>query len=322
MPAERQAWLHYYFMPEEVHLSTGREKEIELRIRCVGQGLAQGQLRFSCPHGIEVEPALLDVPRMAEGQERTVGIRVKAAPHAPNVLHTVMIEPVGGAPAPIRKLLVSVGVVMTEDRLRPRLGEYIIRAPAYMMRVDMYSGVSYYLLDPDGHRRFGRMHGTNFAFGFPGVMRDGKWSFAYGHPNQFVWKGGAVKQGRDTLEVGCAGLYNDGDVRLLYTFYEDRISIALVRPTRPDREQTMWLGNFDQLLPPKHNGKEADGKIVADRFFFPHPLYRQGLLIATPPSTALEFQSGGQRYAAVNFPICTGQEVTLRFVEESEVGLR
>ena len=52
---------------------------------------------------------------------------------------------------------------------------------------------------------------------------------------------------------------------------------------------------------------------MADRFFFPHPLYRQGVLLTTPPETALQFHQ-----TAVSFPIRVGQQVTLRFAEESE----
>ena len=126
---EQQAALHYYTMPEEVHLSAGKEKEIELRLRCVGQGQAKGQLRFSPPPGIDVQPGIVDIPSMDEGEERIVAIRVKAAADAANALHTIAIDPVEATPAAPRKLLASVGVVMTEDRLRPRLAEFIIRAP-------------------------------------------------------------------------------------------------------------------------------------------------------------------------------------------------
>ena len=102
------------------------------------------------------------------------------------------------------------------------------------MGVDEFSGISYYLLDADGHRRFGRLHNTNFVFGFGAVARDGKFSFAYRHPCGFIWKGrDALTEGKSSLSIGCAGLYGDHDVRLAYTFYEDRISIALTPPTRP-----------------------------------------------------------------------------------------
>ena len=55
--------------------------------------------------------------------------------------------------------------------------------------------------------------------------------------------------------------------------------------------------------------------MVADRFFFPHPVYRQGILLRTPPETPLKFLD-----TAVNLPIRLGQEVSLQFVEESEAG--
>ena len=78
----------------------------------------------------------------------------------------------------------------------------------------------------------------------------------------------------------------------------------------------MWLGNFDFLGPPVHNGKQEQpwSPVVADRFFFPHPLYRQGVLLTTPPKTALMLRGD----TAVSFPIRAGQEVTLRFAEKSE----
>jgi len=303
VPAEHQAWLHYYSLPEEVHLRAGQEKEIELRVRCVGQGQAHGQLRFSQPKGLSIEPAVLDVPAMADGQERTLRIRVKAAPDAPNLLSTVAIEPVGRTAAPARKLLVSVGVVMTEDRLRPRLSEFVIRAPGYTMRVDEFSGVSYYLLDADGHRRFGRIHNTNFAFGFPGIMRDGKWNFAYRHPARFV------KKNQNTLESGCDGLYHDTDARIGYKFFEDRIVMGLIPPTRPDLEHIMWLSNFDALGIAR-NGTSAAG----DWYFFPHPAYRQGVLLTVPGKTDFHVTS-----TEVHFPVHTGQEVTLQFATEDEL---
>ena len=77
----------------------------------------------------------------------------------------------------------------------------------------------------------------------------------------------------------------------------------------------MWLGNFDALGSPKHNGEEvSDHRIIADWFFFPHPVYRQGLLLLPPKQTKLQFVS-----SAMNFPIKTGEEVVLQFVEESQV---
>ena len=306
--AERQARLHYYFMPEEMHLSAGKDGEVELRLRCVGQGQAKGQLRFTAPKGIEVQPGAVEIPAMADGEERTVAVRVKAAADAANDLHTIKIEPAGDTPAAATTLLASVGVVMTEDRVRPRLAEYVIRAPGYTMAVDEFSGTSYYLLDGDGHRRFGRMHGTNFAFGFPGVMRDGKWAFVYRHPCRFVW------QRKNALEIGCDGTYNDHDIRLLYTFYEDRIAIGLKPPTRPDLDHTVWLGNFDTLGVASKTGtiQQPDGK-ATDWQFFPHPAYRQGVLLTVPNKTQVNNLG-----TAVNLVLRTGQEVTLKFVTPEE----
>jgi hypothetical protein len=49
-------------------------------------------------------------------------------------------------------------------------------------------------------------------------------------------------------------------------------------------------------------------------FFFPHPAYRQGLLLILPPKT--EPKTTG---TAVNFPLRTGQKVALRFIAEAEL---
>jgi hypothetical protein len=77
------------------------------------------------------------------------------------------------------------------------------------------------------------------------------------------------------------------------------------------------MGNFDILGPPIHNGKQEQpwSPIVADRFFFPHLLYRQGVLLTTPPKTPLQLRGD----TAVSFPIRVGQEVTLGFAEDREV---
>ena len=74
----------------------------------------------------------------------------------------------------------------------------------------------------------------------------------------------------------------------------------------------MWLGDFDVLGPPVHNGRQEQpwSPLVADRFFFPHPLYRQGVLLTTPPKTALQLRGD----TAVSFPIRAGQEVKPRVV--------
>jgi hypothetical protein len=95
--------------------------------------------------------------------------------------------------------------------------------------------------------------------------------------------------------------------------------IGVIPPTNPTKKQTLWLGNFDVLKPPRHNGKQAATHlpIVADRFFFPHPVYREGLLLLTPPETPLNYL-----VTAVNMPIRVGQEVSLQFVEESEVAMK
>jgi len=96
--------------------------------------------------------------------------------------------------------------------------------------------------------------------------------------------------------------------------------IAAVAPTNPDKTFTMWLGTFEGIDPPKHNGKPeqpTDRPVVADRFFFPHPVYREGLLLTTPPGTPLHY-----RQTAVSFPIRRDQEVAIQFVPEDEAGIK
>ncbi len=57
---------------------------------------------------------------------------------------------------------------------------------------------------------------------------------------------------------------------------------------------------------------------MGDRFFFPHPQYRQGVLLTTPPKTPLRLLGD----TAVSFPILVGQEVTLGFAEEREAKMK
>jgi len=311
-PIEQAAWLHYSFLPEEICLSTtgdNNEKEIEMHPRCVGNGEVKGRLKLITPEELNVEPQEIYIQSLSEGDEQIVRIKIRTTEKAQNELYEIQFVPVDGLRAAIQTLSVSVGIVITTDRRIPKNAQFVIRAPGYKMKVDQYSGVSYYLLDGDGYRRHGRMHNTNFIFGIPAVMRDEKWTFCFRHPCRFIWKG------ENTLTVGCDGTYGDHDARMLYTFYEDRIVIAMVPPTDATKEHTMWLGNFDALGAPKHNGEEvSDNRIIADWFFFPHPVYRQGLLLLPPKQTKLQLVG-----TAMNFPIKTGEEAVLRFVEENQM---
>jgi hypothetical protein len=312
---ERAAWLHARFAPEEVHLSPGGEKEVQVHLRCVGDGECHGRLRVLAPKGLQVAPAEMAVQSLGEAQQRVVSLRVRAAKDAPREVQPIRLLPEAGLRAASAELLSSVGVVISEDRTLPISAQFVVRAPGYTMKVDHTSGVSFYLLDGDGHRRHGRIHNTNFIQGIPGVEVDGKWVCRFGMPCAFIWPGD------NTLTIGCGtpGVYPNIKLRLRYTFHEDRIAIAVIPPTAPKQEQTMWLGNFDALQPPLHNGKQqrADQPIVADRFFFPHPAYRQGLLLSTPPATPLRC-----RGTAVSFPLRLGQEVVLQFTEQRPADLK
>ena len=194
---------------------------------------------------------------------------------------------------------------MKLDSRVPHCARHVVRAPGYTVAVDLFSGVSSYLLDADGHRRHGRMHGTNFIFGFPGVQRDGKFCFQYRHPCRFIWTQ------PNGLIVGCDGNYNDHDARLGYTFHEDRIVISLIPPTRANVEHTMWLGTFDSLGKPRPIERPAG---AGERHFFPHPAYRQGVLIDVPSKAKLRYLG-----TAVSFPMRAGQKAVLRFASEAEL---
>jgi hypothetical protein len=107
---------------------------------------------------------------------------------------------------------------------------------------------------------------------------------------------------------------------------EDRILIKYLNPSRADREQTVWLGNFDVQQTPVHNGIQCvpHEPVVAEWLFFPHPVYRQDVLLRFAKKTpvTLNFptlypQSVGQ--AAVHVPMRSGEEVTMSFTRDTPV---
>jgi hypothetical protein len=91
----------------------------------------------------------------------------------------------------------------------------------------------------------------------------------------------------------------------------------------------MWLGNFDALGAPVHDGtQEAPHKpVVADWLYFPHPTCRHGVLLRfsrkvpaalhLPPSIP---QADGQ--AAIEFLVRSGDEVSLSFATPEELPRR
>jgi hypothetical protein len=307
-PAERQAAVHYSFLPEEVHLRAGGAGETAMHLRCVGAGEARGRLRLTAPKGMTAEPDSVDVAGMKEGAEKVVRVRVKSAADTAGGLYAVRVAPDEEGVAAAGSLPVSVGVVMTTDNRVPLAAQTVVRAPGYTMKVDHVGGVSYALLDADGHRRHGYLHNTNFCFGLPAVERDGKWAFRYRYPCRFVW------EGKNTLTVGSGADHDNA--RLRYTFHEDRVALSLIPPTDPRLEYTMWLGNFDALGPARHGGaqKAPHEPVVADWLFFPHPVHRQGVLLLLPTKTPLS-----ARGTSVSFPLRAGREVSLRFATEEEV---
>ena len=285
-----------------------------MTLRAVGRGDAAGALRFLAPKGISVEPGDVELaPPLVEGSTRTVTLRIKARAGLPNGLFEVRSEPVGETPAAVETLPVSVGVVLKKDRRVPRLAQWVARAPGYTMKVDEFSGVGTYLLDSDGHRRSGRVATGNFINGFGAVQRGNEWIFRAQQACQQVWSA------PDALTF-----LSDG--RLRYQFREDRIAITYLNPSRADREQTVWLGNFDALEPPVHNGTQEAPHlpVVADWLYFPHPAYRQGVLLRFSKKTPVTLylptslkESVGQ--AAVQFPMRSGDEVSLGFATREEL---
>jgi hypothetical protein len=96
---------------------------------------------------------------------------------------------------------------------------------------------------------------------------------------------------------------------------------ALTPPTDPTKTWTMWMGTFEGLGAPIHTGKQEQPwlPITADWLFFPHPIYRQGILLTPPRQAPVNYCLGGSDCDAVNFPIKTGQAVTLQFATKTEV---
>src|SRR5262249_61677819 len=102
---------------------------------------------------------------------------------------------------------------------------------------------------------------------------------------------GAVQRGRGSLSArGRASLQVWsppsplpflGEGRLRSEFREERVAICYLIPSRAEQEQTMWLGNFDTLEAPVHKGSQGapHKPVVADWLYFPHPTYRQGVLL-------------------------------------------
>jgi len=312
--AEARASIHSWFRPEEVRLKAGAEREVTLTLRAIGRGEASGAFRFSAPEGISVEPETVELsPPLAPGVERTVSLRVKARAGLANGLFDLVAEPVGETPAVTESLPVSVGVVLKKDRRVPRLAQWIARAPGYTLKVDEFSGVGTYLLDADGHRRFGRFATGNFIYGFGAVQRGSDWIFRAQQACQQVWSS------PDSLTFL-------GDGRLHYQFHEDRILIKYLNPPRANDEQTVWLGNFDALAAPVHNGTQRvpHEPIVAEWLFFPHPTYRQGVLLRFAKKTSVTLHlpprlTAAIGQAAVRFPMRSGDEVSLSFTTQEEL---
>jgi hypothetical protein len=113
--AERRAYVHARFLPEEVHLPEGGERQATLYLRSIGERTVQGTYRVLPPPGILVEPERIEVPALRHGQTHTVRLRVRANPQAPPRLDKIVLQPEADAPLASVTLPESVGVVVTED---------------------------------------------------------------------------------------------------------------------------------------------------------------------------------------------------------------
>lgn len=313
-PEETRDSIHSWFRPEEVRLKAGLEREVIMTLRAVGRGAASGAYRLLAPEGITVEPDTVEIaPPLAPGGERAVTLRIKAAEEHAGGLFEILAQPVDDTPAAAGTLPVSVGVVLRKDRRLPRLAQWVARAPGYTMKIDEFSGVGTCLLDADGNRRFGRFVTGNFIHGFGAVQRGSDWIFRVQQACQQVWSS------PDALTF-----LSDG--RLRYEFREDRILIRYLNPSRAEAEQTVWLGNFDALQAPIHNGTQrvAHEPVVAEWLFFPHPVHPQGVLLRFAKPTAVTLHlppplTAAIGQAAVHFPAKSGDEVSLGFTTREEL---
>jgi hypothetical protein len=100
--------------------------------------------------------------------------------------------------------------------------------------------------------------------------------------------------------------------------------IKYLNPSRADQEQTVWLGNFDALEPPIHNGTQRvpHEPVVAEWLFFPHPVYRQGVLLRfakqTPVTMHIPHLATVAQFA-LHFPMRSGEEVSMSFATREEL---
>jgi hypothetical protein len=246
---------------------------------------------------------------------------LKAAPGTVADLYPVRIEPAEGAVAAVGELPVSVGVVVTTDKRLPLLAQSLVRAPGYTMRLDHRSGVSYYLLDADGHRRHGHIgDDAGGRTGFFAVALNQQWLFSYYHePCRFVFEGKHDGTEALTLVSGGPGYRPGEQIRLRYTFHEDRIVASICQTSDPGVEYEMYLGAFDVLDAPVLAGTETVRKgketgVISPGVYFPHPLYRQGVLLTFPGPRPVYAQLSG-----VHFPVRFNENIELRFAERNEL---
>ena len=232
-------------------------------------------------------------------------------------MYPVQVEsPAGGIAAAGEPAPSSVGVVITRDARLPLMAQSVVRAPGYTLRLDHRSGVVNFLLDTDGHRRHGHIRtDTGECTGMFAIKKGDDWILDLRICRSVLCSTDSITGARVIIIAPGRG----DRVRPRYAFYEDRIVVTLTE-SDPNAEYEMWLGDFDTLGEPSLNATrmEQKGKETA---YFSHAVFfilirrnRQGLLVTFPEPRPI-----CSHWSNMHFSIRTGQDVELRFVEESEV---
>lgn len=300
---ENAAALHAYTLPEEVHVSAEGNRpasDVELHVRCVGAGGVQGKLRVVAPPALRVEPALIDVAPLNEGEERVLHLSVRSTEAAASELYTVQFVPTNGLSGATFTLPVSVGVVISIDRRVPFNKMTVVRAPGYTLKLGQYLGYPVVILDADGNRRYaeGMLHTPLFTLA---NTKPGTDNTVY--PAHDIW----LKESSEFAFTNGPGVHATAlcfPARTGYSFFEDRFVLQVIPPSDPYATWELNLTNFLGLKDPVRTTTNN-----VETTFYPPYQFRQGLRVTTLPRPA-DYQGNGYR-------IKTSQEVTFKFDTEN-----
>jgi len=303
IPKENAAYLHAYTLPEEVHVSAEGNRpagEVELHVRCVGQGSVQGKLRVVAPPALKVEPVELDIAPLSEGEERILRFNVRATEKATNEHYTIQFVPTDGLPGATLKLPVSVGVVISSDRRVPFNKMTVVRAPGYTLKLSQYLGYPVVILDADGNRRYGEgmLHTQLFTLV---NTKPGTDNTVY--PAHDIW----LKESSEFAFTNGPGVHATAlcfPARMGYSFFEDRFTVAVIPPSDPYATWELNLTNFLGLKDPVRSTTNN-----VETTWYPPYLFKQGLSVTTLPRPA-DYQGKG-------FLLKTSQDVTFKFDTEN-----